>query len=67
LFTEFVPVLQRRLLDLVELLDLRSDNPNHGDEGHTVLINAVVQGDAEAAGNALRDELRRTLALLHSL
>ncbi|MET8023331.1 FadR/GntR family transcriptional regulator [Streptomyces avermitilis] len=67
LFTEFVPVLQRRLLDLVELLNLRSDNPNHGDEGHTVLINAVVQGDAEAAGRALRDELKQTLALLHSL
>jgi DNA-binding GntR family transcriptional regulator len=67
LFVEFVPVLQRRLLDLVELLSLRSDNPNHGDEGHAVLVNAVVQGDAEAAGRALRDELKQTLALLHSL
>ncbi|MFJ9359364.1 FadR/GntR family transcriptional regulator [Streptomyces mirabilis] len=67
LFTEFVPVLQRRLLDLVELLSLRSDNPNHGDAGHAVLVNAVVQGDAEAAGRALRDELQQTLALLYSL
>lgn len=67
LFTEFVPVLQQRLLDLVELLGLRSDNPNHGDEGHAVLVNAVVRGDAEAAGRALRDELKQTLTLLHSL
>ncbi|MFD7549614.1 FadR/GntR family transcriptional regulator [Streptomyces sp. NPDC059816] len=67
LFTEFIPVLQRRLLDLVELLSLRSDDPNHGDEGHAVLVHAVVRGDAEAAGRALRDELQQTLALLHSL
>ncbi|MGW3954509.1 FadR/GntR family transcriptional regulator [Streptomyces sp. NPDC004752] len=67
LFTEFIPVLQQRLLDLVELLNLRSDDPNHGDEGHAALVNAVVRGDTEAAGRALRDELKQTLALLHSL
>ncbi|MEV5434144.1 FadR/GntR family transcriptional regulator [Streptomyces sp. NPDC052701] len=67
LFTEFVPVLQQRLLDLVELLNLRSDDPNHGDEGHTELVDAVVRGDAETAGRALRDELEQTLSLLHSL
>ncbi|MEU7060153.1 FadR/GntR family transcriptional regulator [Streptomyces sp. NPDC046197] len=67
LFTEFVPVLQRRLLDLVELLNLRSEDPNHGDEGHAALVDAVVRGDAEGAGHALRAELKQTLALLHSL
>ncbi|MET9385180.1 FadR/GntR family transcriptional regulator [Streptomyces sp. NPDC002928] len=67
LFTEFAPVLRQRLLDLVELLSLRSDDPNHGDEGHAALIDAVVKGDAQAAGRALRDELKQTLALLHSL
>lgn len=67
LFTEFVPVLEQRLLDLVELLGLRSDDPNHGDEGHAALVDAVVRGDADAAGRALRDELRQTLALFHSL
>ncbi|MEU4084070.1 FadR/GntR family transcriptional regulator [Streptomyces aureus] len=67
LFTEFVPVLQQRLLDLVELLGLRSDDPNHGDTGHAALVDAVVRGDAEAAGRALREELRETLALLRSL
>ncbi|OON30752.1 MULTISPECIES: FadR/GntR family transcriptional regulator [Micromonospora] len=67
LFTEFLPVLQQRLLDLVELLSLRSDDPNHGDEGHAVLVRAIVAGDAEAAGQALRDELTQTLTLLHSV
>ncbi|MBM7078783.1 MULTISPECIES: FadR/GntR family transcriptional regulator [Micromonospora] len=67
LFTEFVPVLQRRLLDMVELLSLRSADPNHGDEGHAALVDAVAAGDAEAAGRALRDELRQTLAMLQSL
>lgn len=67
LFTEFVPVLKQHLLDLVELLDLRSDDPHHGEEGHTLLVTAVTEGDAEAAGSALRNELERTLALLHSL
>ncbi|MFJ8113822.1 FadR/GntR family transcriptional regulator [Streptomyces sp. NPDC096132] len=67
LFTEFVPVLQQRLLDLVELLNLRSENPNHGDEGHTKLVDAIVRSDAGAAGAALRVELTETLALLHSL
>ncbi|UXY19627.1 FadR family transcriptional regulator [Streptomyces cynarae] len=67
LFSEFVPVLQQRLLDLLEMLNLRSDDPNHGDEGHAELVNAVVRGDAEAAGRALRNELEQTLALLHSL
>ncbi|MFF3857221.1 FadR/GntR family transcriptional regulator [Micromonospora sp. NPDC002575] len=67
LFTEFVPVLRQRLLDLMELLDLRADDPNHGDEGHAMLVGAIAEGDAEAAGKALRDELTQTLTLLHSL
>ncbi|WP_445396214.1 FadR/GntR family transcriptional regulator [Streptomyces sp. LE64] len=67
LFTEFIPVLQQRLLDLVELFNLRFDDPNHGEEGHAALVEAVVQGDPEAAGQALRDELERTLELLRSL
>ncbi|MEV0907703.1 FadR/GntR family transcriptional regulator [Streptomyces hokutonensis] len=67
LFTEFVPVLQRGLIDLVELLSLRSGEPNHGDDGHSELVDAVARGDAEAAGHILRAELKRTLALLHSL
>ncbi|MFM9443344.1 FadR/GntR family transcriptional regulator [Streptomyces acidiscabies] len=67
LFTEFVPVLQRGLSDLVELLNLREGNPNHGDDGHTALVDAVAQGDADAAGRILREELKQTLTHLHSL
>lgn len=67
LFTEFVPVLQQGLSDLVELLDLRAGDPNHGDDGHAALVDAVARGDAEAAGRTLREELRQTLAHLHSL
>ncbi|WP_320783465.1 FadR/GntR family transcriptional regulator [Streptomyces sp. CRN 30] len=67
LFTQFVPVLKQRLLDLIELLHLRSEDAHHGEEGHAALVNAVARGDAEAAGAALREELEGTLALLHSL
>ncbi|MEU9289121.1 FadR/GntR family transcriptional regulator [Streptomyces sp. NPDC048275] len=67
LFTEFVPVLRRGLIDLVALLDLRSGDPNHGDDGHTALVDAVTRGDSEAAGRTLREELKQTLALLQSL
>ncbi len=67
LFTEFAPVLQRGLSDLVELLNLREGDPNHGDDGHTALVDAVAQGDADAAGRILREELKQTLTHLHSL
>ncbi|MDT0342866.1 FadR/GntR family transcriptional regulator [Streptomyces litchfieldiae] len=67
LFGEFVPALRRGLLDLVAMLDLRATHPGHGDEGHAALVHAVVSGDAEAAGETLRNELGQTLALLHSL
>ncbi|SDC07486.1 FadR/GntR family transcriptional regulator [Actinokineospora iranica] len=67
LFTEFLPVLQRGLIDLVELLDLRSADPNHGDDGHARLVDAIARGDTEAAGGTLREELEQTLARLHAL
>ncbi|MEU9864922.1 FCD domain-containing protein [Streptomyces sp. NPDC047971] len=67
LFTEFVPVLRQALVDLVELLGLRSDEPNHGDVGHAALVDAIAQSDAEAAGTILRDELNQTLAQLRSI
>ncbi|MEU9339130.1 FCD domain-containing protein [Streptomyces sp. NPDC048290] len=68
LFTEFLPVLRTRLLDLVALLGLRTaDGPDDGDAGHADLVDAVVRGDSAAAGRAARDELDRTLALLDRL
>lgn len=66
LFEEFVPVLRQGLIDLVELLDLRSGDRNHGDDGHAALVDAIAQGDAEAAGPSLREELKRTLAQLRT-
>ncbi|MEU4744594.1 FCD domain-containing protein, partial [Actinosynnema sp. NPDC023658] len=66
LFSEFVPVLHRCLVDLVALLDLRADSPDHGQRGHADLVAAVVAGDADTAGRVLREELRRTLDLITS-
>ncbi|TJZ49509.1 FCD domain-containing protein [Streptomyces piniterrae] len=67
LFGEFVPVLRQGLIDLGELLDLRTEDPNHGDEGHALLVEAIARADAEAAGRTLREELRQTLDRLHAV
>jgi len=67
LFSEFVPVLRQGLIDLVELLNLRTDNPNHGDDGHTLLVEAIERADAEAAGRTLREELKQTLSRLQAI
>ncbi|MFJ6855593.1 FadR/GntR family transcriptional regulator [Streptomyces sp. NPDC091271] len=67
LFTEFVPTLRKGLIDMLELLELRSGDPNHGDEGHASLVDAVARGDGDAAGRTLREELEQTLARLTSL
>ncbi|MFJ6718768.1 MULTISPECIES: FadR/GntR family transcriptional regulator [unclassified Streptomyces] len=66
LFTEFVPALRQGLIELVELLDLRADDPNHGDTGHSALVDAVTASDADAAGAVLREELNQTLAHLRT-
>ncbi|MFC9293710.1 FadR/GntR family transcriptional regulator [Streptomyces sp. NPDC057011] len=66
LFGEFVPALQQALIDLVDLLGLRDEDPNHGDAGHTALVDAIAASNAEAAGDVLRDELHQTLARLRS-
>lgn len=66
LFTEFVPALRQGLIDLVDLLDLRSGDPHHGDAGHAALVESITQGDPEAAGHTVRDELNRTLSQLRS-
>lgn len=64
LFTEFVPALRRGLIDMLQLLALRSQDPNHGDDSHARLVDAVVRGDGDAAGRTLRAELEETLARL---
>ncbi|MFJ3705813.1 MULTISPECIES: FadR/GntR family transcriptional regulator [unclassified Streptomyces] len=67
LFTEFVPTLRRGLIDMLELLDLRADDPDHGDHDHASLVDAVARGDGDAASSTLREELERTLARLASV
>ncbi|MCK9930768.1 FCD domain-containing protein [Frankia sp. Mgl5] len=66
LFTEFLPTLRRGLIELVELLDLRAAEVNHGDAAHAALIEAVAAGDGERASEILRAELDHTLALLRA-
>ncbi|MCM3924238.1 FCD domain-containing protein [Frankia sp. AiPs1] len=66
LFAEFVPVLRRGLVELVDLLGLRAADPNHGDAAHAALIDAVAAGDGKRAGDILRAELDETLARLRA-
>ncbi|MFF4953502.1 FadR/GntR family transcriptional regulator [Streptomyces chattanoogensis] len=61
LFAEFVPVLRKGLIALVELLELRDPDPPHGDARHAELVEAVIRGDGEAAGRTLETELEATL------
>ncbi|WP_407703575.1 FCD domain-containing protein [Streptomyces triticagri] len=67
LFEEFVPVLQSGLTELLDLLELRAADPAHGDASHAALVEAVVRGDADAAGRVLREELRGTLERLQAV
>ncbi|MEU9098675.1 FCD domain-containing protein [Streptomyces sp. NPDC048361] len=66
LFTEFVPALRQGLIGLVDLLGLRSHDPQHGDTGHAALVAAIIGGDPEAAAHSVREELNRTLAQLQA-
>ncbi|MEU9317968.1 FCD domain-containing protein [Streptomyces sp. NPDC048295] len=67
LFGEFAPVLRQGLVDLVELLGLRREDPGHGDAAHDALVRAVVAGDAESAGRVAQAELEATLARLRAV
>jgi GntR family transcriptional regulator, transcriptional repressor for pyruvate dehydrogenase complex len=67
LFAEFAPRLRQALIDLVDLLALRTGTngtPNPGDEAHTALVRAVERGDADTAGQVLQAELEQTLTRL---
>ncbi|MER7395308.1 FCD domain-containing protein [Streptomyces sp. NPDC000151] len=67
LFAEFVPALRNGLIDLLDMVGLRTDEPNHGDESHAALVRAVERGDGDAAARTLQAELEQTLARLHRL
>ncbi|MEV4295211.1 FadR/GntR family transcriptional regulator [Microbispora rosea] len=64
LFAEFVPRLREGLVALVDLLDLRADDPNPGDDTHAAFVDAVERGDADGAGRVLQEELEQTLGRL---
>ncbi|WP_214327057.1 FadR/GntR family transcriptional regulator [Nonomuraea sediminis] len=66
LFAEFVPAMRQGLIDLVDLLDVRTMEADHGDEAHTTLVNAVITGAPDTAAQALHDELHRTLSHLRT-
>lgn len=57
LFTEFVPVLRRGLVDLLALTGLRVDDPNHADDAHEAILEAIADGDAEGAAEVVRREV----------
>ncbi len=67
LFAEFRPVLRAGLIDMVELTGLREEDRGCGEAGHEELVEAVVRGDADAAGRALQTELEGTQARLRAL
>jgi DNA-binding FadR family transcriptional regulator len=64
LFTEFTPTLRRGLIEMLDLVGLRTTDPNTGDDTHEALVEAITRGDAEAASTVLREELEGTLGLL---
>ncbi|MDX3090059.1 MULTISPECIES: FadR/GntR family transcriptional regulator [Streptomyces] len=64
LFTEFTPALRRGLIEMLDLVGLRAEDPGTGDETHEALVEAITRGDSEAAPAVLRTELEQTLALL---
>ncbi|CAO5233563.1 FadR/GntR family transcriptional regulator [Frankia sp. AgKG'84/4] len=66
LFAEFIPALRRGLIELVDLLELRVADANHGDAAHSDLIDAVDAGDGRRAAAVLRAELDSTLRWLRT-
>ncbi|GAA2943474.1 MULTISPECIES: FadR/GntR family transcriptional regulator [Streptomyces] len=67
LFAQFVPVLRTGLIDMLDLLGLRTADPDHGDADHAALVDAVVAGEPDRAGRTLRDELAATLERLRTV
>ncbi|MEV0969999.1 FadR/GntR family transcriptional regulator [Microtetraspora glauca] len=65
LFAEFAPALRQGLIDVVDLLALRENDPDHGDEAHAALVDAITRGDVDEASAVLEAELQQTLAYLH--
>ncbi|MGW6268165.1 FadR/GntR family transcriptional regulator [Streptomyces sp. NPDC055060] len=66
LFAEFSPVLREGLINLLDLVDLRTEEANHGEAAHAALVRAVEARDAEEAARLAQAELQDTLGRLLS-
>ncbi|MEV0322422.1 FadR/GntR family transcriptional regulator [Streptomyces sp. NPDC050658] len=64
LFAEFMPALRQGLISLLELIDVRATEANHGDAAHAELVRAVEARDAEEAARVAQAELQGTLRKL---
>ncbi|WP_374205533.1 FCD domain-containing protein [Streptomyces sioyaensis] len=67
LFVEFTPALRKGLIDMLDILGLRTHEPHHADEAHEALVRAIERGEADTASSILQTELEQTLARLHRL
>ncbi|MGW0907959.1 FCD domain-containing protein [Streptomyces sp. NPDC002853] len=65
-FAEFAPVLREGLINLLDLIDVRTEETNHGDAAHAALVRAVEARDAEEAARVAQAELQDTLGRLLS-
>lgn len=61
LFAEFAPVLREGLINLLDLIDVHTEESNHGDAAHADLVRAVEARDAEEAARVAQAELQDTL------
>ncbi|TGB10791.1 FCD domain-containing protein [Streptomyces sp. MZ04] len=67
LFAEFMPALRQGLISLLELIDVRAEEANHGDAAHAALVHAVEARDPEEAARVAQAELQETLGKLQNL
>ncbi|RFU36503.1 FadR family transcriptional regulator [Actinomadura logoneensis] len=66
LFHTFVPRLRAGLLDLLRMVPLREETPDHGHTGHAALVKAIRARDDDLAAHVMHEEVQRTLALVRS-
>jgi DNA-binding FadR family transcriptional regulator len=64
LFAEFAPVLRENMLALLDLMDVRAHDEEHGEAAHSALVEAIAAGEPDRAARVLRDELSTTQAHL---
>ncbi|WP_328461885.1 FadR/GntR family transcriptional regulator [Streptomyces sp. NBC_00448] len=64
LFAEFAPVLRENMLALLDLMDVRTHDEEHGEAAHAALVEAIAAGEPDLAARVLRDELSTTQAHL---